>query len=545
MRRFAMPKDERRPAGPGAERADASGSARELLRLEGICKAFPGILANDDISLELNAGEVHALLGENGAGKTTLMGVVFGLHRPDAGRILVQGDELGLRGPHDAIAHGIGFVQQHFSLIPTLTVIDNIVLSEHYGVGRKLSRSACREVLRDLEARYGLAVDPFARVEQLAIGEQQKVEIIKALIAEPAVLILDEPAALLSLQEVEQLWKLLRQLADEGIGIILIGHKLSEVLKIATRITVLRRGRKVATLAAHEATESILGELMVGALKPRRQSSATPAREAPPLLELRQLTVGGDAAGHGVRDVSCSVAGGEILGIAGLTGSGQAELLEAIAGVRRVEGGRIILAGEDITHLSVRARQARGLAYIPPDRHRDGLVGELSVVENLALGAGGDPPVSRCGWLQRRAMKERADRSIARFDIRVADPWRSARTLSGGNQQKLILARELTRSSPARHASGQLGPAPRASLILCCYPTRGLDFAASAAINEELRRCRDQGAAVVVVSIDLDELLELADRILVMQGGRIRGETDARQADPTRLGIMIGGGAAA
>jgi general nucleoside transport system ATP-binding protein len=510
--------------------SEAGASPRELLRLEGVCKAFPGILANDDISLELHAGEVHALLGENGAGKTTLMGVLFGLHRPDAGRILVDGVEVTIRAPHDAIRHGIGFVQQHFSLIPTLTVVDNIVLSEHYGVGNKLTRATCLAALHSLAERYRLSVDHSARVEQLSIGEQQKVEIIKALIGDPGILILDEPVALLSAREVEQLWQLLRRLADEGVGVILIGHKLADVLKIADRITVLRRGRRVATLPAKEASESVLGHLMVGDLRPRLepQGRLSRDRDALPLLELKHVFVSGSRANRQVRDVSWTVSPGEILGIAGLTGSGQVELLEAVAGVRRVERGTVRLAGEDITTLPVRARQMRGIAYIPADRHRDGFVGALSVTENLALGAIGDPPVSRYGVLRRAAMTARAADSIARFDIRVADPRVAASTLSGGNQQKLILARELTREP---------------SVILCCYPTRGLDFAASAAINEELRRCCQRGAAVVIVSIDLDELVELADRILVMQGGQIRGEIDARLADPAELGIMMGGGA--
>jgi simple sugar transport system ATP-binding protein len=460
-----------------------------------------------------------------------LVGVLFGLHRPDSGRILVQGNVVGIDTPHEAIKAGFGFVQQHFSLIPTLTVVENILLSEYFGVGRNVGRSECVRRIRALAERHGLEVDPFARVEQLSVSEQQRVELIKALLGEPKILILDEPAALLSAQEIERLWQVLRELAGQGVAIILISHKLEDVLRIADRITVLRQGKKVATMAVEDADETILGELMIGDLKPAAKGhGARPASRADrPILEVRDLTVAGERAPGAVKAVSLDVHEAEILGIAGLDGSGQVELLEALAGIRRAESGRVDLRGEDITGLSIRHRQHKGIAYVPPDRRADGLVGSLSIAENFALGAIGPPPVSRYGIIQRDHVAERATGLVARFDIACASPRSPVSTLSGGNQQKVILARELSRDP---------------SIILCCYPTRGLDFAACSAVHEELRRCRDREAGIVIVSMDLDELLELADRIIVMQGGRITGQISADRASAADIGIMMGGGVA-
>jgi ABC-type uncharacterized transport system ATPase subunit len=502
-----------------------------LLEVEGITKAFPGVLANDNVTFDLRKGEIHALLGQNGAGKTTLMGVLFGLHRPDSGQILVQGEVLDIGGPHDAIKAGFGFVQQHFSLIPTLTVVENILLSEYFGVGRNLGRAECVRRICDLAQRHGLNVDPAARVEQLSVSEQQRVELIKALLGDPKTLILDEPAALLSAPEIDRLWDVLRNLAAQGVGIILISHKLEDVLRVADRITVLRQGKNVATMVAADADEKILGELMIGDLKPAAagRGSRNESRADETMLEVRELTVAGERARDTVKAVSLDVRAGEILGIAGLDGSGQVELLEALAGVRLAESGQVRLGGEDITRLPVRPRQRKGIAYVPPDRHADGLIASLSVAENLSLGAIGLPPVSRHGIIQRSNVIERAKALIARFNIAVSSPHASVGTLSGGNQQKVILARELSRA-PA--------------VILCCYPTRGLDFAACSAVHAELRRCRGRNAGVVVVSMDLDELLDLADRILVMQGGRVTGEISAVGASAAEIGVMMGGGAA-
>jgi general nucleoside transport system ATP-binding protein len=505
---------------------------RELLKLERISKAFPGVLANDHISFELRQGEIHALVGENGAGKTTLVSILYGLERPDAGTILVDGKQMVAGDPHQAIVHGLGFVQQHYSLIPTLTVIENLILSSHYGAGRPLSRREIEDRVRDISRRYGLAVDLRAKIERLSVGEQQRVELMKMLIASPRILILDEPSALLSATEVEQLWDILRELANEGVGIILIAHKLEEVLALADRITVLRQGRVVATVAASDVDATKLGAMMVGKLaadelKPR--ASAVAGRHAT-ALEVRALWVSGDRSRHLVKGVSLAIGSGEILGVAGIIGNGQVELLEALMGIREIERGEILLHGRDISHLSIRDRQAQGMAFVPGDRHRDGLIGPMSLADNLALSFNCNPPVSRTGILQPAAVEQRARALISRFGISAAGPGVRAATLSGGNQQKLILAREFARDP---------------EVIVSCYPTRGLDFAATAAVHEELRRAAGRGAGVLVVSIDLNELLALSHRLIVMQAGRVIGETAPGKVTEAELGLMLGGGIAA
>lgn len=502
----------------------------EVLKVDGVTKAFPGVLANNAVSFDLKAGEIHAVIGENGAGKSTLMGLLFGLHQPDSGRIFVSGKETALEGPRDAIAHGIGFVQQHYSLVPTLTVLDNIVLNQRFGGGTPMSRRAVAAKAEELARRYRLTIDFSTEIERVSPGEQQRVELIKALIADPRVLILDEPAALLSPDETRQLWQILRDLASAGVGVILIGHKLEDVLAVSNRVTVLRRGRVVATVAAADASPQSLGALMVGDIHESRRAPRGRGGDRTPVLAVRDLVVDGERGRHAVHGVSFTVVAGEVLGLAGLTDSGQDELLEAIAGCRPVERGSIVLAGEDIGGISVRARQRRGVAYVPADRHRDGLIGPMSLADNLALASSGEPKVSRNGILRLGVMNDRARDLISLFDVRAAGPRVNASTLSGGNQQKVILARELSR-------------APR--LILCCYPTRGLDFAATEAIHNKLRAAADAGAAIVVASIDLEELFLLADRLLVIQGGQIAGEAMPESASAEDVGVMMGGGVAA
>jgi general nucleoside transport system ATP-binding protein len=503
----------------------------ELLKIEGISKAFPGILANDDITFDLKRGEIHALIGENGAGKTTLVGILYGLHRPDAGRILVDGKELKPGDPREAIAHGLGFVQQHYSLVPTLTVIENLILSSHYGAGRSLSRDEIDKRIAEISRRYGLTIESAAKVERLSVGEQQHVELIKTLIGRPRILILDEPAALLSAEEVQKLWQILRELANQGVGIILIGHKLEDVLAIADRITVLRQGRVVATVSAKAVDAAQLGAMMVGNLsdQSRADRRASTISEAATVLEVRSLSVAGDRA-RKVKDISFSVKRGEILGIAGIIGSGQIELLEAVMGIRPSESGAVLLHGRDISALSTRERYARGMAFVPGDRHRDGLIGPMSLADNLALNSKGPPAVSRSGILSLRSIENRAHALMKRFGILAAGPNVSANTLSGGNQQKLILARELSRNP---------------EVVLCCYPTRGLDFAATSAVHEDIRFAAGRGAAVIVVSIDLSELVTLAKRLVVIQAGRITGELPADKVTAAELGLMLGGGIAA
>jgi general nucleoside transport system ATP-binding protein len=507
-------------------------SNRELLKVDGVSKAFPGVLANDAITFDLREGEVHALIGENGAGKTTLVGILYGLHSPDAGRIFVDGKEMVPGDPRAAIAHGLGFVQQHYSLIPTLTVIENLILSSHYGANRSLSREEIEGRVDEISKRYALTPDLTARVERLSVAEQQHVELIKTLIGNPRILILDEPASLLSAAEVQQLWRILRELASKGVGIILIGHKLEEVLAIADQITVLRQGRVVATVAAAAVDATRLGSMMVGDLKDqeRKSQNAVPAEENSAVLEVRLLSVSGDRSPNLVKEISFSLKRGEVLGIAGIVGGGQVELLEAIMGIRPAQRGTVLLHGQDISDLTIRERRARGMAFVPGDRHRDGLIGPMSLADNLALGSNGEPPISRAGFLYPKSIEARARSLMTRFGISAAGPSVRAATLSGGNQQKLILARELAWDP---------------QIVLCCYPTRGLDFAATAAVHEDLRRATSRGTAVVVVSIDLSELLALAGRLIVIQAGRITGETAADEVTAAELGVMLGGGMAA
>jgi general nucleoside transport system ATP-binding protein len=506
-------------------------SNSQLLKVDGVTKAFPGVLANDAITFDLRAGEIHALLGENGAGKTTLVSILYGLQRADSGRILVNGTKLEPGDPRQAIVHGLGFVQQHYSLIPTLTVIENIVLSLHYGSGRILSREQIEQEVSQLSQRHDLVLDTTAPIERLSVSEQQHVELIKSLIGNPRVLILDEPAALLSAEEVQKLWQVLRDLAKQGVGIILISHKLKDVLAIADRITVLRRGRVVATVSAQEVSATQLGAMMVGTLAADEPRLPAPSPELPvaPALEVRRLSVNSDRGPDLLKNVDFSVRSGEILGIAGVIGSGQPELLEAIIGMRAPSAGKVILHGHNISTLTIRERQALGLAFIPGDRHRHGLIGPMSVADNLALGVGSEP-TSTLGVLRLRSVYTRAQELIRRFGINAASPSAPATTLSGGNQQKLIFARELARNP---------------NVVLCCYPTRGLDFAATTAVHQELRLAAARGAAVVVVSIDLDEILALASRLIVIQGGRITGEVAANQLTAAELGVMLGGGIAA
>jgi general nucleoside transport system ATP-binding protein len=490
--------------------------------MQAICKAYPGVVANDDISVDLLSGEIHAILGENGAGKSTLMAILFGLQKPDSGRILIGGQEVSIRGPRDAIRHGIGFVQQHFSLIPTLTVLDNIVLTRSFGAGSDGDRNSCLRSLKTIKEEFGLEVDPDATIEELSVVDQQKVELLKALVLDPKILILDEPAALLSGDDVAALNGILQRLAARGYGIILIGHKLNDILSVADRISVLRRGRKVATLDAADASAAELSRLIVGDLKPiPERLSSVQAGE--PILEIENLSVHSDRGVLAVDHVTLSLRAGEIVGLAGLAGSGQIELLEAVAGIRPVSGGGIGLAGEEMSKLSIVARQALGVAYIPPDRHRDGLIGSISIAENLAIRSRAS--LGQMGILQAKRVSANAQAIIDTFDIRSGGRDVLVATLSGGNQQKTVLGRELARG-------------PR--VILCCYPTRGLDFAAANAVHAHLRRSCDAGAAAIVASLDLDELLAVSDRIVVMQGGRFQGELP-RNASSTMIGMMLGG----
>jgi general nucleoside transport system ATP-binding protein len=496
-----------------------------ILELAGITKRFPGIVANDQVSLDLRAGEVHALLGENGAGKSTLMNVLYGLYDPDEGEIRVKGEKVSFSSPRAAIDHGIGMVHQHFMLIPVMTVAENIVLgTEPTEGGVFLDYGSARERVAELASNFGFAIDPDARIEDIGVGQQQRVEILKALYRKADILILDEPTAVLTPQEAQELFAILKDLVAEGMSIIFISHKLNEVLDIADRITVLRRGKVVETLPAAGATEENLARLMVGRDVLLRVEKA-PASPGRPLLEVTDLFVRDDRDVEKVRGVSFEVREGEIVGIAGVDGNGQTELIDALAGLRRAESGRIELAGDECMRATVREQYDHGLGHIPQDRQRRGLVLDFSIAENIALHDFRKPPNARFGWLSPRRLVERARRLIREFDVRGGGADSKASALSGGNQQKVILAREIDRDP---------------KVLIAAQPTRGLDVGAIEFVHRRLIEERDEGRAVLLVSLELEEILSLSDRILVMFEGEVVGEFPPT-ATEEELGLAMTG----
>jgi simple sugar transport system ATP-binding protein len=497
-----------------------------LLELRGITKRFPGVLANDDVNFDLRRGEVHALLGENGAGKSTLMNILYGLYTPDEGQIVLEGKQIELGSTKASIEQGIGMVHQHFMLIPVMTVAENIVLAiEPRHAGVLLDYDAARRV-REISDRYGLAVDPDARIDRITVGQQQRVEILKALYRGAEILILDEPTAVLTPQEAQELFVVLRSLKEQGKSIIFISHKLNEVLDIADRITTLRRGVVVDTVPAEGATEEGLARMMVGreVLLRVDKKAASPAG---PLLQVENLVVLDDRGLESVRDVSFEVRAGEIVGLAGVDANGQSELIDAIAGLRAPHAGRIVVEGKDVTHANAREALEAGVHHIPEDRHRRGLVLAFSLEENLALHDYRYPPNSRRGFLNLRAIGERARRLLQEFDVRGGTPSTPAGALSGGNQQKVVLAREID-GDP--------------KVLIAAQPTRGLDVGAIEFVHRRLVEQRDAGRAVFLVSLELEEILSLSDRILVIYEGRIVGEFPPTATEEEIGFAMTGGG---
>jgi ABC-type uncharacterized transport system ATPase subunit len=500
--------------------------APAALELRGITKRFPGVLANDRVDFDLRAGEVHALLGENGAGKSTLMNIVYGLYRPDEGEILVHGKPISLGSPKEAIEHGIGMVHQHFMLIPVMTVAENIVLaSEPTKAGVLLDIDGAEKRVEELSRQFGLAVDPRALVQGITVGQQQRVEILKALFRGADILILDEPTAVLTPQEAQELFAIIESLRSQGKSIIFISHKLNEVLQVADRITVLRRGKKIETVEAAGATEEQLARMMVGREVLLRVDKA-PAHPADAELRVEDLHVFDDRGLEAVRGVTFEVRAGEIVGIAGVDGNGQSELIDAIAGLRKSSDGRILIGGTEVQNATPEEALDAGLGHIPEDRQRRGLVLEFSLAENLALHDYDHTPYSRLGWLYPQRMVERARGLLRDFDVRGGGPQTAARALSGGNQQKVVVAREVGRD-------------PR--VLIAAQPTRGLDVGAIEYVHRRLVEQRDQGKAVLLVSLELDEILSLSDRILVIYEGRIAGEYQPGVAEE-ELGIAMTGG---
>jgi general nucleoside transport system ATP-binding protein len=500
-----------------------------LLELRGITKRFPGVLANDDVNFDLRAGEVHALLGENGAGKSTLMNILYGLYTPDEGQVILRGKPIDLGSTKAAIEHGIGMVHQHFMLIPVMTVAENIVLAiEPRHAVVLMDYDAARKRVRELSERYGLLVDPDARIDRISVGQQQRVEILKALYRGAEILILDEPTAVLTPQEAKELFEIIRSLTDQGKSIIFISHKLNEVLEVADRVTTLRRGVVVDTIDAEGATEEGLARMMVGREVLLRVDKKA-AQPAEPLLQVENLSVIDDRGLETVHDVSFQVRAGEILGLAGVDANGQSELIDAIAGLRHVNSGRIVVDGHDMTNAHAKETLDAGVGHIPEDRHRRGLVLPFSLTENLALHAYRHAPNSRRGLLNLRAMVARTRKLLAEFDVRGGTPATPAFALSGGNQQKVVLAREID-GDP--------------KVLIAAQPTRGLDVGAIEFVHRRLVEQRDAGRAVFLVSLELEEILSLSDRILVIYEGRIVGEFPPT-ATEEELGFAMTGGRAA
>jgi general nucleoside transport system ATP-binding protein len=546
--------------------------------MRGITKRFAGVVANDHIDFDVRRGEVHTLFGENGAGKSTLMRVLYGLYRPDEGEIRIHGEPAAILSPMDAIRHGVGMIHQHFMLVDTLTVAENVGLGLPSSRGPRTDLDRVTARLVELADRYGLRVDPRAQVWQLSVGERQRVEILKALYRNASLLILDEPTAVLTPQEVEDLFRVLREAARDGTGLVFISHKVREVLSLSDRITVLRDGRTVGTLPIAEASRDTLVEMMVGHAVPSDQADAAARRaaaivgdatvvplaaapvsspdaghqsdaapspatapspvapvapdepsspdRAPIRLRVRGLTVKGDRGSDTVHDLDLDVRAGEVVGIAGVSGNGQREVAEAIAGLRRWTSGTVVIDGTDLPTGRPAAARSAGLGYVPEERMRDGVVADFTVAENLMLVDSQRRPYARLGFLRGRQIRRRCDELVETFDIKTPTLETPVRNLSGGNIQKLIVARELSR-----------GP----GVLLVAQPTRGIDVAAAQYIHTRLLEQRREGRAVLIISEDLDEVLALADRILVMYEGSIIGSADPRTSSREAIGRLMAG----
>ena len=497
----------------------------DSIELHGISKRFPSVLANDRVDFDVKSGEVHALLGENGAGKSTLMKILYGLYRPDEGEIRINSKSVTIASPTDAITLGIGMIHQHFMLVPTLTVAENVALGLPSARGLLTDLDRVSKRILELAEIYGLKIDPSAYIWQLSVGQQQRVEIIKALYRGAALLILDEPTAVLTPQEVDELFVIMRQMVRDGHALIFISHKLHEVVEISNRITVLRDGRKIGTRPTSEVTKHTLANWMVG-----REVGFAPDRGTVELgewrLKLEQVSCGSDRGTPGLRSVSLDLYSGEILGIAGVSGNGQRELAESITGLRKITAGRVRLEDEDVTNFAPGDITDRMLSYIPEERMRDGMIKNFTIAENMILREHHKPPYSRSGFLNLRDISSHTDELIKEFHVKTPSRDTLAKNLSGGNIQKVVLARELSRN-------------PR--VILAAQPTRGLDIGATEYVREQLLEQRRQGVAIMLISEDLDEILALSDRIAVIYEGQIMDIVPRESATPEKLGLLMAG----
>jgi ABC-type uncharacterized transport system ATPase subunit len=497
-----------------------------ILELRGITKTFPGLIANDHIDLTLFEGEILALLGENGAGKTTLMNILYGLYTPNEGKIFIKGSEVSIHNPHDAIGHGIGMVHQHFMLVPVFSVTENVMLGvEPTKAGVFLDRTTTAKSVQEFSSKYGLNVDPQSVIEDLSVGVQQRVEIIKVLYRKAEILIFDEPTAVLTPQEVEEFFKIIRSMVKQGKSIIFITHKLKEVLEIADRIMVLRNGKVVGTTTPEQATEASLANMMVGReviLKVDKK----PAKTTSTVLEVNALSVKDDRHLTAVKDVSLAVNAGEVLGIAGVQGNGQKELVEALTGLRTIEEGKVLILGQETTLASPRSIREIGSAHIPEDRQQDGLILSFSVADNMVMNTYYEPPFTKGINLQQKEINKAALERVKQFDVRTTSISMPVSNLSGGNQQKVIIAREFSR--PIK-------------LLIASQPTRGLDVGSIEYIHNQIIKKRDEGCAVLLVSPELDEIMNLSDRIAVMFAGRILDILPAEKATREKLGLLMAG----
>ena len=492
-----------------------------------ITKRFPGIIANDNITLQLRRGEIHALLGENGAGKSTLMSVLFGLYQPEEGTIKKDGKVVSIKNPNDATALGIGMVHQHFKLVECFTVLDNIIMGVEPTKMGFLQKKEARKKVLELSERYGLHVDPDAKIEDITVGMQQRTEILKMLYRENEILIFDEPTAVLTPQEIDELMQIMRNLAAEGKSILFISHKLAEIMAVSDRCSVLRKGKYIGTVNTKDTTAEELSAMMVG----RSVNFHVPKEDSKPgkvILKVENMTVASHMhKNNAVKNVSLEVRAGEIVCLAGIDGNGQTEFVYGLTGLEPLVSGKITLNGVDITKASIRDRSVKGMSHIPEDRHKHGLVLDYSLEDNIVLQRYFEPEFTKDGFLRRKNIRSYADKLIAQYDIRSGQgPITVARSMSGGNQQKAIVAREIDRSP---------------QLLIAVQPTRGLDVGAIEYIHKQIVAARDEGKAVLLVSLEMDEVLDVSDRILVMYEGEIVGELDPKKTTAEEMGLYMAG----